>query len=113
MLIQANSSDSPVGGGNWLFTSPWVRLGPNAPPPIGPGVGFVWGLVGSKYDQPRVWQRAQLFMNSSGPSEADCVVRCHDSATPTCSCFCWMSLSYVAVSLTLAAAASAWAAASS
>src|SRR5215204_2085293 len=85
MLIQANSSDSPLGGGNWLFTSPLVRLGPNAPPPMGPGAtvpklpsGF--GLLGSKYDQPRVWHRAQLFMNRSAPSLADRVVACQSSA---------------------------------
>ena len=46
-----------------------------------PGAGFACGLVGSKYDQPRVWQRAQLFMKRMSPSVADCVVCCQSSAT--------------------------------
>src|SRR4051794_22468809 len=76
MLIQLNSSDSPPGGGNWLLTSPPVRLGPKAPPPIfsSGALGCASGSVGSKYDQPRVWQRAQLFMKRSLPSDTDWVV---------------------------------------
>src|SRR5690242_4125492 len=89
MLIQLNSSDSPLGGGNWLFTSPSVRLGPNAPPPMvskGAPLGAS-GLLGSKYDHPRVWQRAQLFMNRSWPSVTDWVVSCHCWAAASVSCF--------------------------
>src|SRR3954454_16873762 len=74
MLIQLNSSDSPPGGGNWLFTSPMVRFGPKAPLPMSAGGAAALGLVGSKYDQRRVWQRAQLFMNRSAPSVVDWVV---------------------------------------
>src|SRR3954464_2416124 len=71
--IQVKSSASPLGGGNWLFTSPWVRLGPKAPPPIVSigARGLALGSSGSKYDQPRVWQRAQLFMKRRAPSLGD------------------------------------------
>src|SRR5215213_7422271 len=120
MLIHANSSASPPGGGNWLFTSPSVRFGPNAPPPIlsSGARGLALGFSGSKYDQPRVWQRAQLFMNNRAPSLADSVV-CNQSCA-TWSVFCFWSTSFVysTVLSTLAPASkdcawssSAWAAA--
>src|SRR5256885_15759707 len=113
MLIHDCSSSAPVGGGNWLLTSPPVRLGPYAPPPMIPG-GLAPGSVVSKYDHPRVWHRAQLFMNAIWPSVADCVVCCHPSAADSVSCFSSTNFVYVEISFAVAAAAScAWAATNS
>src|SRR5581483_7129058 len=64
--IHVYCSVIPSGPGNWSTTAPFVRFGPNAPVPCADGSGTP-PLVGSKYDQPLVWQGAQLAWNSRFP----------------------------------------------